>query len=500
VEQSLKDGNFDAATKKVQLLPRSQAHFSWDDSKVPPNLREAYASARDMGIEAWKKRLVTEFDLSPGGAPDIKFGFEPKLAKEPGTEIPAGVVNFVSETTLPRIESVLGLIRGSESRPAGIIDVQNDVEFAIGTYLGVAQSPLPTTSLSHSNTFSIVANTVTPFERMIAKKNLEAVEVLRKAIHARQRMIPAAPSAVFESVDLKTGPILQGNIAVIPFVISNIGQGELTYEILPECQCITTGPAGSLKPNEVRSVDINVDTTNWSHDLFKKLTVVTNDPVNPILTVPLTVKINPRYRWIVPGGMARVIPDSGSDIYLYLDLPLDSQIYPNGVHFDGVNATAKIEQWKGDLADPDNGEGVLPRFGYRVKLHVDGNIPGGRQVGTVTITTSSEQFPSISYNLSFQKGIIALPDDLNLGALTGTSKTFFVTLTRPGAHFRVLSVSPSSKSIKATVGTVPNTDDYRIGITYVGKAKTGDFVAVVHIYTDDPRQPRIDVSVRGTVE
>ncbi len=500
VEQSLKDGAFDVAARKFQLLPKASAVFSWDDSKVPAGQRASFAAARDLAIKAWDRHQSGQITFKPGPSPDIKFSFEPKLANDPSTGSPAGLASFVSETTLPRIEAILGLIRGPESRATAAIDVQNDVEYAIGTYLGVAQDPVPTTSMSKSDAVAIVANIVTAPEFDTAKRNLAAVEVLRSAIHAQVRLQPAQPIASFESTSLTYGPVLQGQQAMVPLMITNIGQGDLTYEVLPECSCITAGPAGSIKPNQSKLIDILVDTAEWSRTLVKKLVVLTNDAENPVRVVPLEVKVNPRYRWIVPGGGARVVDDAGSDINLYLDLPLDSGIFPNGVKFDGVEGTAKLELFSGELADPDHGEGKIQRNGYVVKLHVSGNIIGGRQVGTVTVSTSSELFPQITYNLSFQKGIIAMPDDVNMGMISGGSKTVYVQMTRPGRPFRVLSTATTSKNLTAKASKVSGTDDYLVTISFSGKASPGDYLAVVHVYTDDPRQGKIDIPVRGTLE
>jgi hypothetical protein len=500
VEQSLKDGAYDAAATKLQLLPKQSTLFSWNDSKVPSALRQSYSDARDLARKAWDRGLSDVFSLKPGEPADIKFGFEPKLANAPGTESPAGLATFVSETTLPRLESVPGLIRGSDLRSSSAVDVQNDVAYSIGVYLGVADRPIPTTSMARTDAFSFAPNIVTGAEISIARRNLEAVAILRRAVHAKIRLEPAQPKAALDPLSLTYGPVIQGKTAYVPLLITNIGQGELSYFVMPSCSCITAGPEGVLKPNEAKLVEISVDTTQWTKTLNKKLMVLTNDPDDPVRIVPIEVKVTPRYRWIVPGGQTRLVGDSGADVDLYLEIPFGSEIYATGVRFEGVPATAAVEPWSGSIADPDDGEGVKPRDGYHVKLHVKGGIEGGRQLGSLVLSTTSTQFPEISYNFAFQTGILPMPDNLNLGLISDASKAFYILLTRPQKPFRVLSVDTSSKTLQAKVAKVAGTSDYRVEVRVAGKMIPGDYAAVIHIYTDDPRQGKIDVPVRGTVE
>jgi hypothetical protein len=500
VEQSLKDGDFEAAAKKVQLLPKENATFSWDDSKLPTGLRDVYAQSRDMAFKAWNRNLEGFFTFRPGNPADVKFGFEQRLANDPATSSPAGLATFLSETTLPRVEAVIGLTRGIENRPTNSIDVQNDVAYSLGTYLGVSSTFIPSTSMARSDSSSIVPNAVTALEMSIAKENILVVKALRDAIHARAKLDPAMPKASYDETSLTFGPVIQGQEVSIPLLITNVGQGELTYQLVPSCSCITTGPAGSLKANEARLVSVYVDTTNWTRTIDKKLMVLTNDPETPVRVVPIQVKVKPRYRWIVPGGSVRVVEDSGADIDLYLDLPEGSGIYPKEVRFDGVGGKAKMEPWSGELADPLVGEEKMPRDGYHIKLHVSGVIYGDRQTGVLTVITSNEQFPQITFNFWFQKGILAEPSNINLGMISSASGTFSTTLARPGKPFRVLSTSTSSKFLSSRFIKIAGTDDYRVEVGIVGKPPTGDYAAVVHVYTDDPRQAKMDILVRGTVE
>lgn len=500
VEQSLAAADYAAAARKLQLLPKAAAGFSWDDSKVPAAEREELAAARDAAIAAWVHNMAPDFQLKAGAPADIEFEFEKQLQKSPTTGAPAGLATFVSETTLPRIESVSGLTRGADGRASTAIDVQNDVEYAIGRYLGVADRPVASTAMARTDAFAGVPNVVSSEEVFVARRNLEAVQVLRQAIHAHIPLQPLQPKASFDQLSITYGPVMQGTHAVLGLLLTNIGQAPLAYRLVPSCSCITVAPAGQLRPSEAKLLDITVDTTEWSLNVEKPVMVLTNDPDDPVRTIPLKVLITPRYRWIVPAGPERLIDDSGSDIDLFLEIPFGSEIYATGVRFEGVPGSAKIEQWSGDMADPAQGQGVEHRDGYRIRLHVKGPIPGGRQLGSVVVSTTSREFPEISYSMGFQSGIVALPTELNLGAITGSQRTYAILLRRPQKPFKVLAVESTSKSLKVSAIKVEGTNDYRVTAVVGGKMTSGDFFGVIHVYTDDPRQPKIDISVHGTVE
>ena len=409
VEQSLSEGDFAAAAKKVQLLPKPVATYSWDESLVPEASRTVFAQVREAARLAWDRGLAGSFVLKAGKPADLKFGFEAKLANAANTQAPAGLATFVSETTLPRLEAVMGLARGADSRASNAVDIQNDVEYAIGCYLGVADRPIATTSMARSDAFTTNPNVVTAAEMYVARRNIEAAEVLRKAIHMQVRLTPAQPkmSLSLDSETLTTGPVFQGVTASLPFLITNVGQGDLSYFLIPSCSCISAGPEGVLKPNQSKLVEISVDTTQWTRTLEKKVMLLTNDPDKPVQVLPLEVKVNPRYRWIVPrrscqagrgrGCGHRSVP---GDPFRIDDLREGRSVRrdtPARWTFSPGAAKWPIQ--------PMGWEWSSGRTGFHhVKLHVAGDIVGGRQVGTVTVVSTSEQFPEIDTTFPFQKG------------------------------------------------------------------------------------------------
>jgi hypothetical protein len=42
-------------------------------------------------------------------------------------------------------------------------------------------------------------------------------------------------------------------------------------------------------------------------------------------------------------------------------------------------------------------------------------------------------------------------------------------------------------------------DEYRVDVQYDGKGRPGDFLSVIRVFTDDPRQGPIEVSASGKI-
>jgi hypothetical protein len=497
VEKSLEAGDFVTAAKQFQLLPKTNPTITFKDASVPAAKRDTFRQSLAGAISGWQRVLGQSAAFKLGSPPDVLIDFGDEMAKPANSDIPAGVALFLSETTAPRVEAVIGLKRGADHRPSNEFDVQNDIAYALGAYLGVAHTTLVGSVMGHIDTPSISLNGVVPNEIAVVRENLKAVEALRSAIHSKTRMAPGQPIASLDTKSLTYGPVLQGEQVYLNVGLTNVGTGSLTYFIRPECSCIAGGPGGALGPGQSRSLEIRVDTTTWDRTMQKNLMLLTNDPETPVQEIPLQVKVEPRYRWIVPGGPNFVVGDKGADVDLYLDIPLNANIVPTKVRFEGIAGKVQIQPWSGTLADPDRGEPARPRDGYKLKVHVDGDVGPGRPPGSVVVETANQEFSELRYTLGFQKGIVAFPDSINLGLIGKIQHTHAFFLSRPGQPFKIVSMSATPATIRTAATKIEETGDYRVSVDLDGKVPPGDFLGVIHIVTDDPKQPKIDIPVRG---
>jgi hypothetical protein len=241
-----------------------------------------------------------------------------------------------------------------------------------------------------------------------------------------------------------------------------------------------------------------VDTSFYVGTQHKTLALYTDDPQTPAQEIPVTFKALPAYRIYRLEGEHIVSGSAHPSADVYLLLPADSKLFPQHFEVSGSPATVTMKPFEGSLADPDMEEPALPRKGYVFHITFQGSLPDGQSQDSLIISTGDPTFPTIQYDLLVQKGILALPPLVQLGEMTGPLRRSFL-VSRPKVPFHIKNVVTGSRCIKAVV--VPGRDDseYRVDVIYDGTGVPGDFMSVVQVKTDDPKQPLLSVPLHGIV-
>jgi hypothetical protein len=307
------------------------------------------------------------------------------------------------------------------------------------------------------------------------------------------------PALAEDPPPIDMGSVLQGTKAPVDVILKNSGTGKLAYWLIPDCNCFSSKfSRGQIETNGSVKVPVEMDTTEFAGTLHKALFVFTNDATNPIRRIPITVAITPRYRMLPP--KQTVVADSDEITFTaYLFTPKDHPLKVKQAEAEGLPGTVTFEPWEGVLADPDMNEDALPRKGYKFNLKVKA-IPDGMHIGTsIRVTTNDPVFDEIVYQVFVQKGIIAMPPSLFMGEIGAAHRTMALVVSRPGKAFNVTGIEVDSTHISATFAPAKTVGEYRVTVTYDGKAASGDYRATILIKTDDPKQPVIQVPVAATV-
>lgn len=252
-----------------------------------------------------------------------------------------------------------------------------------------------------------------------------------------------------------------------------------------------------MLPGQSTLAYIEVDTTLYTHDIQKHVLLLTNDAEKKAPFIPLTVRINPRYRFIYPEGDVKVLDGNEGTVVCYLEIPFGSDVQPLSASVLGLPGTVEMEPWSGELADPENGEGPKHRKGYKLTLKVKAEFSFGRPMVNVLVPTGNSDLGEIRGSIYFQKGIAVFPEALSVGDLGKQPKKFSVIVSRPGLPFKILGVTAEPSCLSPVIEKPDAVGDTHISIHYDGKASSGDFLGVVHIKTDDPKQALIDVRITG---
>ncbi len=486
IERMLEAGEFDKASEKLEGMPTAEVAVSWDDSGVPADMKVSFLQARDMAFATWKMVAPgVKFDVKPSGS--VNFKFSDTAAQSP---------NGMSLTfKRPEAEVLIGLTRGEAYKTiTSVNNVHNDVARALGAYLGVGNSPFAS-SVMLPKPAETQRSRLMPQDASVAIENLKVLDALRAAAAQKVKITPTHSKAVIgDSHDL--GKMLHGEMRSFKIDVRNDGNGPLKMWLKPECGCTSLVGAQTVAPNSTTPIEVMFDTKEFDGDIVKGITFVTNDPVQPIREFKIRGNIRPMYRFLTPSGPVAILEENGASYDIFLTFKDVKPFHIKRADLLGIPGEVTVSIWKGEMADPQRGEGVLPRAGYKMTVLIPNRIPPGRSPGTLVVQTDSPIAPRVQFTVQAQKGIVALPDELYLGEVS-EAKTSRLLVSRPGRPFNITGVESKSASFKVEVKKI-SADEYALEIAYDGKAPKGDLASSLVVTTDDPKQPVVTIPIVGT--
>lgn len=501
VEDKLAASDFEGAAKALRLLPKKEVVVLWDDSKVPAAQRAEFNLQRDKAIVEWEGLTHSTIALGTKN-PDIKFSFEPVLADSPTSGIPAGAALFWSDAPGDaRLETVIGLKRGIPAEPIAPANVHNETAHALGAYFGLATSPFPGTLMGRTDVNYQQVSMLSSNEMSVSQKVVAVVDALREAVKERKALIPTRPKAFIDAKSLDLGDVLQGSPQAFEIQVTNSGNAPLAIRLQPDCGCITTTRYEEVAPGATYVVKGAYDTMLSVGQIRHTLLINTNDVDNPTLMVPFKITVRPSYRFLLPKGDVVLLPEEGTTVTAYLVVTDGADIVPKDAQVSGLQGDVTVEPWSGVLADPQMNEGDMPRKGYKFTVKLNGKMPvPGRAPITLWTTTTSEKFPQIQTNFFAQRGIVALPLELYMGDIGAAPRKFSLVVSGPAKAFKITKVSSDWPHL--TFEAIPNSEgtQYRIMASYDGQGEKGPVHGTVTIETDDPKQPKILVPIKATVQ
>jgi hypothetical protein len=499
VEKYMSSGSWDDARRALsRLCDGSAIAISWDDSAVPQNRKVEIRQALDEAVQCWQFQLPA-LKLVPSKHPTIKFAFVPKLPTAPGENMPKGAVFFTStDLKEPAVEALIGLTRGRELGPATATDVAHELAHAIGLALGAEETLRNSGVMGRVDHHYAARPAVSPWEGQVVSSNVETVQKLKAAVAAKTKLSFGTPTLQFEPASVVTRPTVQGERLEFSIQITNAGTSPLTFKLLPDCSCFSIQQSRGLDPGQTGIIRVGADTSLLAGHTRKTLYLYTNDPDNLVRLIPVQFTVEPRYRFLSElGTRTLLLSDRGTLFEVFLAVNPKTPFEIKSARLEGMAAEVVYEPWQGTMADPELGEGPMPRSGYRFRALLGAGALAGRVPVTLLIETDKPELGKLAYTLFCQKGIVALPGQVYFGQMQPVPRTAVFLVSRPGKSFRVLRVESDSPNLKAVARDEGDQCNYRVTVEYDGKAQPGNFAATIRIHTDDPQQPVIEVPATG---
>ena len=258
-----------------------------------------------------------------------------------------------------------------------------------------------------------------------------------------------------------------------------------------------------IPPGGVGKVKASLDTTDYKGPITKSIQVTTNDGSrNPVVLqvkaeVISAIDVQPNDSISVAGKVGALKPAevtvSSTDgrpfdvLAVKADPSLIVSVKPPADH-NGARRTA-------------NGGAVASGASrYTVTITPKADVPVGRSLATVTLTTNhpdGERIP-LQVSLVVSGDVRVLPETLVLQP-SGTTDNHVTISKAQGEALRILGVESSDPELVANVRTVAKGREYDIVVKYVGKPHRGVLRWSITVKTNERHQRSIVIPVIGAV-
>ena len=496
VKMMLAAKDFGGAAVRAKLLPQSVVSYRFNFANVPKERLESYKQSASFAIDSWQKNLDGKATLveAKKGTPNMLVSFERQLQKTADTgETPGVAVFYGAGGQEPRVEAVIGLARTAQLTDASPAEVFNEIMFGIGSYFGLAPSVIPGSAMGRVDGKMFSLNLVSRQESVLAEENLKLSKALRVAALAKTVVKPTRPQLAVSAQSFVFKPAFQGDTVYEFLTVTNKGDATLQMRAFGDCSCISGDVLSTLKPGESTALKARYRTEELVGEIEHNVVLVSNDPDRPSQKFSAKIRVEPRAEVVFPTSDTLIL-DGGEKkltFYVHSSEPIPWKIL--GAQMVPLNSAVLYEPFEGDIKDWKNGGQIRHVKGYRVTADlslIKENEIFGRNMFTVYVALDNKNMKLVRASLFVQKGIIAQPERIYLGAPTGPTESSFV-LMRPGKPFKILSTSADSKHVTISVTSSKMGAEYTISAKYDGKAPEHRLDTQLRITTDDPKQPLI---------
>ena len=262
-----------------------------------------------------------------------------------------------------------------------------------------------------------------------------------------------------------------------------------------------------IPPGGVGKVTASLDTAHYRGAISKTIQVATSDPQARQILLELKaqvaspIDVAPSDTPLVTTGFGEAKPTeltlSATDGKPFDILAV--QANPS-VHVSVRGAPAAGPP--GPAAATSNGSPVAGGSSrYRVTLTPGRDVPVGRSLATVTLTTSLEKEPTVLIHaiLVVTGQLEVVPDQLWLEP-GSTATPLHVRIRRlSGVGLKVLAVGSSDPDFSATATATAKGREYDIVVRYRGKPGRGPVSSRVTVTTNQPGQRAIIIPLAGQI-
>jgi len=320
----------------------------------------------------------------------------------------------------------------------------------------------------------------------------------------------AMPKMVFEKTQIDLGKLVEGPPVEFHFPFSNQGSGDLTiFEVQKSCGCTRAEALKKvLKPGESSEIQGEFNTVGQIGPRTKTITIVSNDPAQPKLTlrfdanVEQKVKVEPHGVYFRDVGIAETTSQT-----IRLTNVSGKPMRVTGLRSSLAAASARVVS---PAAPAESGQPAVQSLPVAddktpIVIEVCYKAPEvtGPFSGQLVISTDLPDKPTIdvSMNGAGSGDILVIPTTVYFGMVRAgelPSRSFTIR-SRSKIPFEITRIDTEGVDLEVTSEPIPDYAGYKIQarLNRVPDQSERMFKGHIRIHTTHPKQPAVDVGVTG---
>lgn len=311
-----------------------------------------------------------------------------------------------------------------------------------------------------------------------------------------------APKLVAESPIVDIGRLQKGERGSAEFTLANQGDATLKIKsVSPSCGCTVASFDSEIEPGATGKVRATLDTASLAGGVAKSITVLSNDPKTPRMTLTLRaeivsfIEVSPGYVRLL---QVQTMPTQPTVVSLWSG---------DGTPFEVVDVRSP-EPWvqaSARRAEPSERRAGAPDDQWRLEVSVTPDAPLGPLADRLVVRTTHPRLPELEVPLSgFVRPVLQpTPAIVDFGAVARAApdKARFVlklfNFGGPSVELRGASVDLPFLAVSTSPEDAGRR--FRIELRLAPDAPKGKFEGTLKVETTSPTMPVVEVPVRGKI-
>jgi hypothetical protein len=337
------------------------------------------------------------------------------------------------------------------------------------------------------------------------KLRMIAVAALLSIAATLTAQAPAdGPKLVVPEKIIDMGEVAKGEVLEANFKLVNEGSETLLVKaVRPTCGCTVADYDREIAAGGEGWVKAKLDTEDFSGPVSKSILIMTNDPLDPTVTVVIKADVTP-YIEVVPRPLIRfnaVKHEEMSERVVVTAAEGEQNFNISRVESSVPYLVTSVRTLEGDDLLRGRGDNQ-----YEIRLTLADDAPVGPVSAQLTVHTDHPKAPEVSIKVyGVIRALIHItPPQIQFGTIEATARpgrNLIVVSNRSGdAKTEVTSATIDDDAFAASVRTIQEGRRFQVTVTVNQGAEPGVRDALLKVSTTDPDFPELTVPVRANIK